>query len=372
MPILVPVLVVFPMLVLLAAWHWRQKQQADQKRIAAEKKRLDAERAKLAAQKEVEQLRKTWQIDPSELQLKECIWRGAVGEVFRGRWRDMVVAVKTVRGICMTNEEMEKELDHEATTLQKVRHAHVVQFFGAGTLEDGTPFMVVELMELGTLRSMLHNAGTELDWPTRQRFVREAALGMALVHSLGHMHRDLKSDNILVSIVAGRMQIKVADFGTATLATLASASVARESMVPLSPAERVATTGRRTKRVGTPLWMAPEVLAGERTYGKSADVYSFGIVMWEVAARCYPWEEVQDADLLDALLCLITSGQRPAVDSEWPDGYVAVMRQCWATDPQNRPTFDQVAVQLKLEEVRLLAAVDFCASRSYGMIVLAW
>ena len=101
----------------------------------------------------------------------------------------------------------------------------------------------------------------------------------------------------------------------------------------------------RTKGVGTPLWMAPEVLAG-RKYGPSADVYSFGIVLWEIAARCDPWSEVQGKFFLDALLKLITGEQRPAVESGWPGGYVAVMRRCWATHPQSRPAFAEVVALL--------------------------
>ena len=104
-------------------------------------------------------------------------------------------------------------------------------------------------------------------------------------------------------------------------------------------------TTTRTKGVGTPLWMAPEVLAG-RKYGLSADVYSYGIVMWEIAARCDPWNDVHTNFFLDVLLKLITAEQRPAVDSGWPGGYVAVMRRCWATEPQSRPAFAQVVTLL--------------------------
>ena len=147
---------------------------------------------------------------------------------------------------------------------------------------------------------------------------------------------------MLVTSVSGSMRVKVADFGTATLATLATGTKADALFAgnqQLSLADRATTM--RTKGVGTPLWMAPEVLAG-RKYGPSADVYSYGIVMWEIAARCEPWNEVQGKFLMDALLRLITAEQRPAVESGWPEGYVALMRKCWATDPHNRPTFYQI------------------------------
>ena len=124
------------------------------------------------------QYRKAWHIAGDEMQMFECIGHGAVGEVFKGKWRGMMVAVKTVKGAWMSSEEMEQELDHEATVLQAVRHAHVVQFFGMGTLDNGTPFMVVELMELGTLTEVLMDPDVLLDWPTKQRFAHETAQGV--------------------------------------------------------------------------------------------------------------------------------------------------------------------------------------------------
>ena len=119
----------------------------------------------------------------------------------------MNVAVKTMQGSWLSEAELRAALDHEASTLQAVRHAHIVQFWGAGTLADGSPFLVTELMDLGSLTGVLQRA--PLDWTTKGRFALEIAQGMALVHSLHRMHRDLKSGNVLVKLDNGEMRVKV-------------------------------------------------------------------------------------------------------------------------------------------------------------------
>ena len=87
--------------------------------------------------------------------------------------------------------------------LRTVRHAHVVQFYGMGATDEGMPFIVTELMELGSLTGILHDkqqwSDEVLGWPQRISLAVDIASGMALVHSLGRMHRDLKSGNLLVS-----------------------------------------------------------------------------------------------------------------------------------------------------------------------------
>ena len=139
-PIIAPVLIGFALLAVVGYYGWRRFRRTNSSLTV----RL------LETEFEVMQYRKAWHIAGDEMQMLECIGHGAVGEVFKGKWRGMMVAVKTVKGAWMSSEEMEQELDHEATVLQAVRHAQVVQFFGMGTLNNGMPFMVVELMELGT------------------------------------------------------------------------------------------------------------------------------------------------------------------------------------------------------------------------------
>ena len=308
----------------------------------------------LEKETEVAKYRKVWHIAPSEVTFSESIGKGSVGEVYKGIWRGIDVAIKTVKGAWMSSEEMEKELDHEASMLQSVRHANVVQFFGMGTMGDGTPFIVIELMELGTLTEILRNDQIELDWQTRTKFALETAQGMALVHSLGRMHRDLKSGNILVTASGpgGAMRVKVADFGTATLAGIAvnaSDIVAVERVTESRLTVPQRGKSMRTKGIGTPLWMAPEILSGSPAYGASADVYSYGIVMWEIASRQEPWKEIKTNFLIqfmDQLLQKVSAGIRPPVADEWPKDYVALMKECWCSHAYARPIFASIVARL--------------------------
>ena len=80
------------------------------------------------------------------------------------------------------------------------------------------------------------------------------------------------------------------------------------------------------------------MLAGE-AYSASADVYSYGIVMWEMAAQQEPWPDVQGSFICDQLLALVRAGKRPPIEAGWPHAYVAEMECCWATNPVVRPSF---------------------------------
>ncbi len=87
--------------------------------------------------------------------------------------------------------------------------------------------------------------------------------------------------------------------------------------------------------------MAPEVIAGEK-YGPSADVYSYSIVMWEIAAQAEPWPDVQGSFITNKLLQRLRAGERPVVEAGWPEQFVVVMQQCWAGEPAARPLFPTV------------------------------
>eukprot|EP00048_Salpingoeca_helianthica_P013389 m.200588 g.200588 ORF g.200588 m.200588 type:complete len:471 (+) comp15497_c12_seq1:120-1532(+) len=357
--ILPPVLIVSALLLALGWLLWRHFRGRNKH---LNEKLLSTEQEMMLTQHQLNALRKVWEIDWSEITQFNCIGSGAMGQVWRGQWRGMAVAVKMLTGVYSSLETLREELDREATMLQTLRHAHVVQFLGAGTTSDNMPFLVTELMELGALTGLLmptqkhaspaaaQHALRNDDWVTKRRFALEIAAGMSLVHSLGRMHRDLKSGNVLATLAHSNfITLKVADFGTVTLAenwlVIKHESVLSSTQTTSLPLQRENEHGRSrtqlTKGIGTPLWMAPEILAGQR-YGPSADVYSFAIVMWEIAAQGEPWPDVRGPFLQDTLCTLVHSGKRPAVDPSWPATYVHLMQRCWSSEPEARPTFKEV------------------------------
>lgn len=113
--------------------------------------------------------------------------------------------------------------------------------------------------------------------------------------------------------------------------------------------------GTMTKAVGTLLWMAPEVFRGDRDYGRPVDVYSFGIILWELGHPGQtPWDDLGDslkyAELIAALNEALRTGRRPSIaDSLARDhpNYTRILRQCWAGDATERPSFSQVVLALR-------------------------
>jgi len=163
--------------------------------------------------------------------------------------------------------------------MQRTRHSNLVRFFGAGRMENGTPLLIEELMSGGTLKVLLRGAGSQhLDWASKASLAADIARGMAYMHSLGHIHRDLKSSNILV--MGRTMQAKVADFGS-----VGRLLTGRYAVEVSGPSPEHATHRRDlTLGVGTPMYMSLEMLLGAG-YNSSTDVWSFGVLMWEIAAQ---------------------------------------------------------------------------------------
>ena len=110
----------------------------------------------LSTEYALETIKKVWEIDWNQMYAGNVLGKGAFGTVLQAEWRDMIVAVKILTMGYVTRDELRQEMDREATMLQTLRHAHVVQFLGAGLTDEGMPFIVTELMELGSLTSLLN------------------------------------------------------------------------------------------------------------------------------------------------------------------------------------------------------------------------
>jgi serine/threonine protein kinase len=132
------------------------------------------------------------------------------------------------------------------------------------------------------------------------------------------VHRDLKPSNMLVD---ENMNVKVADFGFA----------------------RIKEENATMTRCGTPCWTAPEVIRGEK-YSEKADVFSFGIIMWEMLTRKEPFAGRNFMGVsLDVL-----EGRRPAIPADCTPSFRKLMKKCWHGEAKKRPAMEDVVAQLDI------------------------
>jgi serine/threonine protein kinase len=153
------------------------------------------------------------------------------------------------------------------------------------------------------------------------RFAVDIARAVKYLHNKQHIvQRDLKARNVLVD---SSLNAKVADFG-----------LSREIQASGPEAHLTAC--------GTPAWTAPEVVRGER-YTDKVDVYSFGIIMWELISRKEPYGGKKGISVAYAAA---QQGTRPEIPAFSPAPYTELMKHCWADQPQDRPTFNSILSRL--------------------------
>jgi serine/threonine protein kinase/ABC-type phosphate transport system substrate-binding protein len=292
-----------------------------------------------------------WEIDPNELEMGDQLGAGGYGTVHKAKWKGTDVAVKLI-GAAPTREALERFRD-EVRVMTALRHPNVVLFMAACT-KAVRPCIVMEYMALGSLHDLLSNELiSDLPPALRARLAYQAAKGMHFLHSSGVVHRDLKSMNLLLDT---KWNLKVSDFG---LTRLVSDDDGRSGSRASTAVE------------GTVQWMAPEVLSGDiGGAGDStptsdmipADVYAFGIILWELLTREQPYEGLSQPAVAVAVL---RDGARPAMPEPgtvMPEAFADFERlvvDCWNVDPVMRPTFLEVMT-------RLSTLIDGDASSSTG------
>eukprot|EP01090_Pellita_catalonica_P019897 TRINITY_DN6903_c0_g1_i3.p1 TRINITY_DN6903_c0_g1~~TRINITY_DN6903_c0_g1_i3.p1 ORF type:complete len:917 (+),score=143.65 TRINITY_DN6903_c0_g1_i3:288-3038(+) len=220
-----------------------------------------------------------------------------------------------------------EEIRVEASILAQLDHPNIVKQIGISIQTVGKGFAIVmEYLQKGSLLQLLRS-GVVDSWQLRVSLAEDIALGIEYLHSQrpAIVHRDLKSANVFVT---NDNVAKIGDFGTA--------------------AQSAYKVGKR--EVDNPFWLAPEVMRGEE-YTPKSDVYSYGIVMWELAMQRIPFEEYNPG-FLSVLEKQIIAGLRPTYDcnESCPDGFHTLMRVCWDNDWHQRPS--SVSVIQKLQEVK--------------------
>jgi len=255
-------------------------------------------------------------------ELVSLLGRGSMGEVWAARDPDLerLIALKLLRmRPGALGDEPRERLRREAQAMARLHHPNVVAIHELGSDDDGRVFCAMELVEGSTLRDWLE---TRRPWREIIAALIEVGRGIAAAHAAGLIHRDIKPENILIER-AGRPL--VSDFGLARLVDLEVAEP------PGSDALRIDLTSAGTV-IGTPVYMAPEQLAGGVADARS-DQFSYCVTIWEAITRTRPF----DGDTLSALKAAIhrgpakaaampaalaralRRGMAPVRDDRWPD-----------------------------------------------------
>jgi len=305
----------------------------------------------------------------SELKLEDVIGGGGFGQVWRARWKGTPVAVKVLTGSAQAETVPKAVLEEfiaEINMVSGMRHPNICLFMGA-CLEPPNRAIVTELCENGSLWDALRSpltayhvadGMTRVAWPLNlydsmttppptfeggqfvprscleppmppggawpwvlvKRVAAGTARGMCYLHSGNPpvLHRDLKSANILLD---ESYTAKLADFGLSRLKAVRSGM---------------------TGNCGTVQWMAPEVLCNEH-YAEPADVFSFGIILWEMLSKECPYDGMTP---IQCALSVLNENKRPAIPDWCPQPLRALIKNCVERDPLSRPTFTQILAAL--------------------------
>lgn len=252
-----------------------------------------------------------------DLVFERLIEEGSFGKIYLGKWEGQTVAIKYLEG--QLTDAQSQEFTREVQIMSELTHHNVTTFHGA-CLEDGHACIVMEYMAQSSLDKVITKKLT----PTQQKSISlDIAKGLSYLHNKGVFHRDLKSANILVN---EQGIAKLADFGL---------SKTKDA--------NVKTAQSRSKALA---WQGPELFAYKAQYTSASDIYSFGMILWEMlSGGKKPFAELPDNKVVKAVL----GGKRESVEG-FPPMYAELITACWDPDPSKRPTIKDIIAKLETYE----------------------
>uniref|UniRef100_A0A4W4EDB0 Mitogen-activated protein kinase kinase kinase 7 n=1 Tax=Electrophorus electricus TaxID=8005 RepID=A0A4W4EDB0_ELEEL len=251
------------------------------------------------------------EIDYADIEVEEVVGRGAFGVVCKAKWKGKDVAIKTIE-----SESERTAFVVELRQLSRVNHPNIVKLYGSC---NNPVCLVMEYAEGGSLYNVLHGAEPLPHYSASHAmsWCLQCAQGVSYLHGMkpkALIHRDLKPPNLL--LVAGGTVLKICDFGTAC---------------------DIQT--HMTNNKGSAAWMAPEVFEGSN-YSEKCDVFSWGIILWEVITRRKPFDEIGGPAF--RIMWAVHRGTRPPLIKNLPKPIESLMTRCWSKDPSQRPSMEEI------------------------------
>ncbi|XP_053735164.1 tyrosine-protein kinase ITK/TSK isoform X1 [Synchiropus splendidus] len=258
-----------------------------------------------------------WEVQYEELRLGQELGCGQFGLVVEGRWRNTKVAVKMLKGEGMSDDDFKEE----ARVMMRMRHSKLVQLYGVCT-KQSPMCLIFEFMDRGCLSDYLRANKGSLSQKVMMEMCLDVNEGMAYLESSNFIHRDLAARNCLVSKDG---VVKVSDFGMTRFVLDDQYTSSFCSKFPVK-------------------WSSPEVIRHNKFSSKS-DVWSFGVLMWEVYNEGrLPYENRSNSEVAESL----NAGLRLLKPRLAPEPVYLLMDWCWKEKPSARPTFAQLLNELTI------------------------
>ena len=244
----------------------------------------------------------------------DMIGKGAYGQCFMVTHKRYAHEQFVCKVIQVTSEEKKATIlstfTKEINVLSKIIHSHIVKIYDYWS-EENLYFIILEYCSNGSLRTYLRTK-RKIDSPTLRRFIKEIASALEYCHSQRICHHDLKPENILLD---GNNRIKVADFGLALFDT----------------------EGLSKHFGGSFPYKPPEILLRKPFDVYKADVWSFGVTIYELVFGMLPWDGTSEKEILTQI-----SLGYDFFDEHVPEDIETVIKKCLNVDPNKRPSFAEI------------------------------
>ncbi|XP_053096542.1 raf-1 proto-oncogene, serine/threonine kinase a isoform X4 [Pangasianodon hypophthalmus] len=267
-----------------------------------------------------------WEIEASEVMLHSRIGSGSFGTVYKGKWHGDV-AVKILKVTDPTPEQFQA-FRNEVAVLRKTRHVNILLFMGYMTKDNLA--IVTQWCEGSSLYKHLHVLETKYQMLQLIDIARQTAQGMDYLHAKNIIHRDMKSNNIFLH---EGLTVKIGDFGLATVKARWSGSHQVEH-----PS-------------GSILWMSPEVIRMQdnNPYSFQSDVYSYGIVLYELMTGELPYSHIANRDQIIFMVGRgYLSPDLTKLYKSCPKAMKRLVADCIKKSKEERPLFPQILSSIEL------------------------
>ncbi|APR76592.1 Serine/threonine-protein kinase pkn3 [Minicystis rosea] len=252
-------------------------------------------------------------------EVARVLGRGGMGVVVEARHLKMKrdVALKILLPALRSQHDVVARFEREARAAAQLQDKHVARVLDVDTLPDGSPFMVMELLRGRDLGEHLAERG-KLPYREAVGYLLEACTGMVEAHRAGIVHRDLKPNNLFLDQQGDRVVLKILDFGISKITDETNASMTATTTV-----------------FGTPLYMSPEQVRSTKNVDARADIWSLGIVIYELLAGEPPFSGPSAPAIIAAIIadrCVPIGDVRP----DLPPGLAAAVMRALEKSPDAR------------------------------------